>query len=157
MSAADILKILGTHDGIYYRAYSPKDIVISLGIPPENLGAWDFVWARYNKPQVKRFPNLGGRGTFVNNKDKSGIIEIGVAQSSVDCGMMDVLEALGIAIPITVIDAGTAGTSGVLATSCRRVETPEWRRDAMPGIIPFTFEATFMTISWGVQLPGGEI
>lgn len=156
MSASDILKILGTHDRIYYRPYSPRDIVISVGIPPEKLDAWDFVWARYNKPQVKRFGNLGGRGVFVPNIDKSGILEIGVMQSSVDCGVMDIMELMGIAIPITVVDVGTAGTSGVIATSCRRVETPEWRRDAMLGIVLFTYEASFMSISWGIQLPGAE-
>lgn len=156
MSAADILKILGGHSGIYYRPYSPKDIVISVGIPPEKLGAWDFIWARYNKPQVKLFKSLGGRGTFAKNTDKSGIIEIGVMQSSIDCGMMDIMELMGIAIPISIVDIGTGGTSGVLATSCRRVETPEWRRDAMPGITLFTYEASFMSISWGVQLPGLE-
>jgi hypothetical protein len=153
MSATEILKLLGGHDGLYYRAYSPTDIVISAGIPPILISGWDYVFARYNKPQIKRFPNLGGRGRFVNNIDKSGIIEIGILQGAIAGGILDILSSIGIAIPILLIDIGSGGTSGVLSTSCCRTETPEWRREAIPGIIPFTFEATFMTISSGIQLP----
>lgn len=153
MSATDILNLLGGHDGLYYRPYSPNDIVISAGLPPVLVSGWDYVFAHYNKPQTKRFGNLGGRGRFVNNIDKSGIIEIGILQGAIAGGILDVLSSVGIAIPIVLIDIGSGGTSGVLATSCCRVETPEWRREAIPGIIPFTFEATFMAISSGIQLP----
>jgi hypothetical protein len=156
MSASDILNILTGHDGLFYRPYSPSDIIITAGAPPVCVGGWDYVWARYNNPQNKRFPNLGGRGVFVSNTDKSGLLEIGILQGMISGGALDILDTAGVAVPIVVLDKGSGGTSGVVATACRRVSTPEWRRQKLPEIVPFTFEVTHMEISWGLQLPEEE-
>lgn len=152
MSAADIFKILTGHDGIFYRPYSPADVVVSVGAPPDKLTAWDYVLAYHKNPQKKLFQSLGGGGCSANNLNKSGIIELGILQSSIDCGLLDILDQAGIPIPIICVDKGTGGTSGFTALTSQRVDTPKWRRALKAGVIQFTFETNELQIDWGVQL-----
>jgi len=152
MSAADIFKILSGHDGIFYRPYSPTDVVVSVGAPPDKLTAWDYVLAYHKHPQKKVFQSLGGGGCSVNNINTSGIIEVGILQSSTDCGLLDLLDQIGIPMPIICVDKGTGGTSGFTTLGASRVDTPKWRRALKAGVIQFTFETNALQIDWGVQL-----
>jgi hypothetical protein len=155
MGMSDVIKMMGGHDGLYYRPYSVTDVKISVGFIPKLMGAWHYVMAKHNAPQNKRFGSLAGSGVFVGNQNKSGIIEIGMLDGTLDAAISDIFNAVDIAFPIAVIDIGTAGTSGIIALACKRVETPEWRRDALPDITTFTFEAHHLEMSWGLRIPEG--
>lgn len=153
MSIQDVIRILGTHNGRYFRPYDPRNVLINAGAPPVKLDGWNYVFAQHNKAQRKRFSSLGGGGCWARNSNTSGTVEIGFLQGHVSIGALEVLDTMDISIPFVVVDTGTGGTSGFVASNCRRVETPQWRREKLAGITIFTFETKTLDISWGLQLP----
>lgn len=153
MAAADILNILNGGHSEEYVKYSPKDVIITAGIPGQKITGWHYVTAYHNAPQRKLWPNLGGRGVFTPNVNQSGIIEIGIIHGAVSGGALEIIDAAGIPVPIVIADICTGGTSNVLSTSCMRVGNPRWRRSNRLDIVSYQFAATFLSISWGVQLP----
>jgi hypothetical protein len=95
---------------------------------------------------------LGGNGVFVGNQNKSGIIEIAVLSGTITVGGLQVMELTGIPFPIIATDKATGGTSGFVASACRRVSTPEWRRAKFPNFEIFTYATPSLIISEGIRL-----
>ena len=136
-----------------YLPWNIRDVEIFYGTPPVPVHGLEYVFARHNRAQTKRVGSLTGKGCYVNNINKSGIIEFATLRGTVTGGGVEIAEATGIAFPMNIVDKSSGGTSQVAALSCRRVGTPEWRRDEFPGLAIFTFECDNLVISEGVRLP----
>jgi hypothetical protein len=95
---------------------------------------------------------LTGKGIFIPNINSSGIIEIGIMNGSASCAGIELLELTGIPFPLAATDGDTGGTGTILASACRRVGTPEWRREALPSIDIHTFHTPQLIINNGLRL-----
>jgi len=62
------------------------------------------------------------------------------------------MDFTGIPFPIAVTDLDSAGTSTVIASACRLIGTPEWRRSRLPGIKIYTFGTPMLKISDGLRM-----
>jgi hypothetical protein len=156
MSLESLLKALADHspsEEIVYTPYRITDNKITYGIPPIQICGLDHISARHNFPQTGLFMSLTGAGVFASNRNQSGIIEIGLLDGSISCGGIEAMALTGIPFPIAIVDVSSAGTSGVLATACRQVETPEWRREATAGVAVYTFKTPRLIMSHGFHLP----
>jgi hypothetical protein len=156
MGLEALINTLAKHeplDQLAYLPYSINDVAVAFGAPPAPIVSLDYVFARHNAPQNKMFSSLTGSGVFVVNANQSGIVEFGIMNGSISAGVIEVAQTLGIPFPITITDLSSGGTSSVLATACREVETPEWRREAFPGVRVYTFETPRLLIFHGIRLP----
>lgn len=154
MSAA-IAKLLGAFTGekVDYVPYDIENTKIYYGVPPFKIGGFDYVFARRNNPETGMIMGLTGTGVFVDNINKSGIIEIGLQNGSLSGGAMQIANLTGIPFPITITDTSSKGTSTVLGTACRLTKTPEWRRALFPSLTIYTLETPNLLISQGVRIP----
>ena len=139
-------------DKVNYKPYDLRDTVIMYGVPPVPIKGLEYVYAQHMQPRTKLVMSLTGDGVFVGNQNQAGIIEIDIMTGSVSCAGIEVMELTGIPFPMAITDKSTAGTSTVLASACRRVGTPEWRREAFPGISVFTFATPRLLISDGLRM-----
>lgn len=144
---------VGGGEEIDYQHYCLNDTHVKLGIPPIDARGVDFVAARYLAAQNTLFQCLTGKGVFASNENTSGVIELGVLNGSVTQGHIDIMQLTGIPFPINLADTSSGGTSVVTATGCRMLEIPEWRRDAFPGVVVYTFTSSRMYINHGLRLP----
>ena len=135
-----------------YRPYSIKSTEILIGLPPFPVIGLQYVFARHNATQKRLIMGLSGQGVHVANRNQSGVIELGILQGSVTGAGIQVIELTGIPYPIAMVDTDTGGTSSVLAVDCQRVGTPEWRREALPGIDVYTFDTPALILSDGLRL-----
>lgn len=140
-------------DEIALNHYSFTDSKVLLGVPPAPLIGLDYVSVRYAAPQTKRFQCLSGQAIFASNVNRSGVVEVGMMAGSLTQGYIDVQELLGIPYPIIIEDNKSGGTSQVIANQCRLVETPEWKRQAVPGLTIYTFETAEIAVAHGIRLP----
>lgn len=153
MSASLIKKIKELFGNrVNYRPYNIRSTEIMYGTPPTPILGLAYVFARHNRPQTKLIMGFTGTGPFVSNNNSSGIIEIGIMTGSASCAGIEVMDLTGIPFPIIVTDKDSGGTSTVVASACRRTDTPEWRRDKLPGISIFTFSTPRLLISDGLRL-----
>jgi len=140
---------MGEH--VNYRAYNLRDTKILFGVPPVPIKGIDYIMAQHLESQNNLVMGLTGKGVFVSNNNKSGIIEIGLMAGSVSCAVMEVATLAGIPFPIFVNDNKSYGTSNVVATECKRIGTPQWRRSAVPGLEIFTFHTPLLVMSGGIR------
>lgn len=133
--------------------YDFNDTKVLLGVPPVPLIGLDYISARPLSRKAKRFQCLTGSATFVHNISLAGVIELGMLSGSMSQGHIQVNDFAGIPFPILIQDISSGGTSTVIGTGCQLIETPEWRRDAVPGLTIWTFEADRLLVSHGVHLP----
>ncbi len=154
MSSA-IAKLLGAFSGakIDYVPYSMDDVVIMYGIPPFKVGSVDYVFAQHANAEARLVMGLNAEGVFVNNKNKSGIIEFGLLNGSLSGGAIQVANMTGIPFPVAITDKSSKGTSTVLGSACRMIATPGWRRALFPGLTIYTLHTPRLLISQGVRLP----
>jgi len=134
------------------RAYDIGEVKILYGVPPVKIVGLEYIFAKHDAPQTRHIKCLTGGGPFVGNVSSAGIIELGILTGSASCAGIQVMEMTGIPFPISVADLGTGGTSFVAASACRRVDTPEWRREAISGLTIFTFKAARLAMSDGLRL-----
>lgn len=152
MAFTDIIKSLGDYGApnrINYKPYDFQKIQVLAGVPPAPIHGLDFVIAYHNNPQSKLFGCLTGNGAFVANRNHRGIIEFGLQSDCVSAAVLQMLDFTGIPIPLAIIDLTTTGFSSVVASACRRVGTPRFRRRANPELQIYTFEAERLLISIG--------
>lgn len=154
MSSA-IAKLLGAFSGakIDYVPYSMEDVVIMYGIPPFKVGSLDYVFAQRANPEARMVMGLNAKGVFVNNRNKSGIIEFGLQNGSLSGGAIQVANLTGIPFPVAVTDKSSKGTSTVLGSACRMIQTPGWRRALFPDLTIYTLHTPRLLISQGVRIP----
>ena len=154
MSTA-IAKLLGAFSGakIDYVPYSMEDVVIMYGIPPFKIGGLDYVFAQRANPDAAMVMGLNAKGIFVDNRNKSGIIEFGLQNGCLSSGAVQVANMTGIPFPVIVTDKSSAGTSTVLGSGCRVIETPGWRRALFPTLTIWTLHTPRLLISQGVRIP----
>lgn len=152
--SSDIIKNIKNafSDRPFYKPYNIKNTSIMYGIPPVPIRGLQYIFAQHTNPRTALIMGLTGSGVFVGNKNQSGIIEIGILEGTVSGGGIQLLELTGIPFPIMVTDTTSGGTSTVIATACRLVGTPQWRRDRLPDIKPYTFAVENLAISDGVRL-----
>lgn len=150
---ASVLGLAPLRDEMSLLSYSFTDTKILLGAPPFPLVGLQYVSARHINPQVKRFQCLSGRGAFAHNVNQAGVVEIGMLRGSPAQGQIEIAQVTGIPYPIVVQDLASGGTAQVLATACQLVKTPDWKREAVPGVNVYTFETTRLFIAHGIQLP----
>lgn len=156
ISADQLAKLLGVHPEslqLELLAYSFNDTKVLIGAPLKPLLGLEYVSARHLNPQTKRFQCLSGRGVFASNTNQAGIIEIGLLRGSPAQGSIELAQLSGIPYPIIMQDIASGGSSQVVATACQMTSTPEWKREAVPGVNVFTFETTRLFIAHGLQLP----
>lgn len=140
-------------DEVDYLPYNIREQKIFYGAPPiEIKNGLQYVFARLKEPRSKLIMGLNAKGVFVNNLNTSGVVEIALMNGVASCGVIQSINATGIPLPITGVDLQSGGTSGFLATACRLVATPEWRRGKFPGLSIFTFETERLIISGGIRL-----
>lgn len=139
-------------DDINYVPYNFKDMLVSVGTPPVPIRGLHYILSRHDRPQTKYVPSLAGPGPFVANQNMSGTIELGIMSGTVSGAAIQVIDTLGIPFPISIVDAKSGGTSAVVASACRRVGTPEWRRGAVLGIDTYTFRTARLLLSDGIRL-----
>jgi hypothetical protein len=137
---------------INYRPYNIKNTQFLYGAPPVPITGLQYVFAKHDYAQTKLVKCLTGKGIFVSNQSKSGLIELALMQGSPTCAGIQIVDFTGIPFPILITDLDSGGTSTVIASACRRVDTPEWRREAMPGLSIFTFATPRLLISDGLRL-----
>jgi len=152
-TVASLLGLFPATGRIDYTPYDFRDVSVLFGAPIVELRGLDYVLARHNAPQTKRFQCLRGGGVFVSNVNSSGIIEIGVMGGSVSQGQIELMQATGIPYPVIIQDKSSGGSSQVIATACQLVQTPEWKRAAVPETVVYTFETTRLFVAHGVRLP----
>lgn len=156
MATDAILKVLGDHipaEEIIYAPYSIADTKIMYGIPAQTVVGLDYIVVRHNHPQTKCMMGLTGAGLFATNRNQSGIVEIGLLSGTISCGGFDAMDILGIPFPLAIVDKACGGSSGIVATACKRVGTPEWARRAAVGVDVYTFESPRLLIAHGLRLP----
>jgi len=139
-------------DSIQYVPYDLRSTTIMVGMPPVPIKGLVYIVARHNNPQTRYVKSLTGHGVYVANNDRSGTIELGIVRGTVSCAAIQVTDLVGVPYPIAITDTATGGTSSVLAASCRRVGTPEWRRAALPDLAVYTFAADKLIISDGLMM-----
>lgn len=136
-----------------YVAYNVGHTKVFYGTaPPVPIVGWDYFAASHTSAQSKHVASFGTAGVFVSNLNSAGIIEIGIMSTSISCGAIELIDATGAAFPINAVET-TAVMSFVAGTACRKIEVPEWRRELMPGLSVYRFEASRLIISTGVRLP----
>ncbi len=143
----DVLK-----DRVDFLPYNLRDVLVLYGVPPTPIKGLGYVFARHNRSQTRLVMGLSGKGVYLNSKNKSGIIEFATMTGSGTGGIVQLFELTGIPMPIIVQDIASGGTSLATAPSCRRIGTPEWRREKFPGVDIFTFACDNLVISDGVRL-----
>ena len=152
--ALDLIKkvkeLLGTE--VNYLPHDIRDVLVLYSVPPVPVRGLEYVAAWYSTPQTRLVMGLTGNGVYINNNNKSGIIEFATITGTVTGAGVQVAELTGIPFPIVITDKSSGGTSSVAALSCRLITTPEWRRAALPGVDVFTFAAERLEISTGVRL-----
>jgi len=129
-----------------------KDTIITYGTPPVPIVGLESFSATYLQPRSKLVMCLTGKGVFVSNQNRSGLIELVLLSGSVSCGAIQALEAVGIPMPLGAIDNKSAGTSFMLGSACRLIQTPPWRRAARPDRVVFTFHTPRLIVSTGIRL-----
>lgn len=152
--SADLIKSINEFfgDRLNYKPYNIRTTDILYGTPPVPIKGWQYLAAKHDAPQTRLVKSLTSGGVFVSNQCSAGTIEIGLLANSVSVAAIQVIELLGIPFPILVNDKD-AILSTVVASACRRVDTPEWRRESTPGINVFTFATPRLLISDGLRLP----
>lgn len=140
---------------INFEPYNFRDdIKVHLGTaPPVPIIGIDSINVAYLHPRAKLISCLTGGATFVSNRNLNGFVEFVMMDGSPSCAAIQALEILGIPYPIAGVDINTGGTSRFLATACRRVNTPQWRKSRRPSRLVFMFHTTRLLISNGVRLP----
>lgn len=138
---------------IVLTPYDFNDTKVLLGVPPTPLIGLDYISAKLVNRKAKRFQCLTGSATFCNNVNLAGVIELGMLSGSLSQGHIQINDFTGIPFPILIQDNSSGGTSTVVGTGCSLIETPEWRRDAVPGLTIWTFEVDRLLISHGVHMP----
>ena len=149
-----LIKEISKHFGDFpvYKAHNLREVTFLYGTPPVRIVGLQYVLARHNYQQTIPKQCLTGKGVFLANKNNSGIIELGIMTGSASCAGIQVMDFTEIPFPISVSDGTSGGTSTVVASACRRIGTPEWRREKEPGLTIFTFYATRLLISDGLRL-----
>lgn len=132
--------------------YSIAKIDIFYGAPPVPVVGLHYIFARHNVPQTRLIMSLNSSGVFAGNNNKSGIIEMGIMNGSLTCAGFQLMDTTGIPFPIIAVDRTSGGSSQVVASACRRVNTPEWRRAALPGIDIYTFETPRLYMFDGLRI-----
>ena len=150
---ASVLSDMIPEPRIALEPYSFGDVQVFIGAPLTPLFGLDYVAARHVNPQAKRFQCLTGRGVYAHNVNSAGIVEIGMLRGSPAQAIIDLMQASGVPYPLTVQDVRSGGTSQVMATGCQLTETPEWKREALPGVNIYRFETTRLFVMHGMQLP----
>jgi len=152
MSVADILSFINDlADRPNYVAYDFEKVQLMFGVPPAPIKGLSYIFADYYQQQSKLVMSLNGKGVFVANKNKSGIIEFGLLDGVVSNGVVQVTDMTGIPIPIAITDGTTTGTSTIIGTACRLIKTPAWRKERLPGVNIYTFSTPVLLISHGVR------
>ena len=152
MTANLLRKINDLVGDVNYIPYNITDTVVLLGTPQVPITGMEYVFARHDAPQTIMVKSLNGKSVFVDNNNKTGTIEFGLLAGTLANGQIEILNLTGIPFPINIVDTKTGGTSRVLGTACKLVATPEWRREALPGINIYTFQCTRLSISHGIRL-----
>ena len=150
---AQTLGVFPKTNDMVLKPYSFNDTKVIFGAPPFPLVGLEYVMARHVNQQTKRFQCLSGRGVFASNVNQSGIIELGFLRGSPSQFDVQLAQLSGVPFPIVLMDLASGGSSQVVATGCQLTETPEWRREALPGINVYTFETTRLFVAHGIQLP----
>ncbi|MCP4604487.1 MAG: hypothetical protein GY847_28855 [Proteobacteria bacterium] len=151
MSNLELIKsLVGMGTTIHYVPHNITHTNIMYGAPPVSLTGFDSVAAWRNVPSKKRIGSLTGKGLFVTNNNKSGVIEITFLDSTIACVAIEAAGMIGIPFPIIITDSSTK-LALVAGMSCSLVETPQWRRALTPDRVVYHFEATDLTISHGVR------
>lgn len=135
-----------------YVPYNIKDTKIMVGVPSVPIVGLEYIFAKHFQWRTKMRMSLTGRGIFTSNRSSSGMIEVAVLSESASSAAMQTYGLTGVNIPISATDIKTAGTSFFIASNCRLVNTPEWRRAASPGLAIFTFHTPRLLISNGLRL-----
>lgn len=151
-----LLRVLGLaplRDDMDLSPYRFTDTKVIVGVPPLPLVGLEYVAARHLNQQTKRFQCLSGRGVFTGNVNTAGVVEIGMLRGSPSQGLITQAQLTGIPYPINMVDIGSGGSSQVLATGCQLIDTPEWKREALPGVNVYMFETTRLFVAHGIQLP----
>jgi len=138
---------------VNYLPYNIADTSIVLGTPQVPMVGVEYVWARYDAQQTTMIKSLNGKSIFVSNNNRTGTIEFGLLDGTASNGAVEILNLTGIPFPINIVDSKTGGTSRVLGTACRLIATPEWRRDAIPGVNIYTFSCARLEVNQGIRLP----
>lgn len=138
---------------IAYYPWNINDTKILYGDPLTHLRDIEYVICKYNFTQVKLFHSLASGGVFVNNRNQSGTIEVGIANWSISVGRIEMASLTGIPYQLHITDLISVGTSNVVATKCKQTDTPEWKREAAPGIKIYTFETPKLVITQGIHSP----
>jgi len=138
---------------IVLTPYDFNDTTVLLGVPPVPLIGLDYISAKLVNKISMRFQCLTGKAAFCSNVNLAGVIELGMLAGSLSQGHIQINDFVGIPYPILIQDKSSGGTSMIAGTGCKLVETPEWRRDAVPGLTIWTFEADRLFISHGIHLP----
>jgi hypothetical protein len=134
-----------------YLPYNINDTVITIGLPPVPVNGLQYIAARYTAVQSRYIPSLTGGGVYVSNLNGRGVIEIALMSESATVGAIQAYSLTGVPIPIYATDRATGGTSFCAAPETKVITTPEWKREAFPGLTIFTFEAKRLLISHGVR------
>ena len=138
-------------DRINFVAYDLRDTLILFGVPPSPIKGVDYVFAQHLNPQNVLIMGLTAKGVFASNLNTSGIIELGLMRGSPAAALIEVTLLSGIPVPISIIDEATSGTSTVLASACRRTDTPQWRRGAVPDLEVYTFSTPRLIMTGGLR------
>jgi hypothetical protein len=154
MLASTLIQIIsGVLGDIIYTPHSMANVEVRIGVPPLPLKGLGYVFAYHNNPQSKMIMSLNGKGVFVGNRNKSGVVELGIMDATISTAELQILEMTGIPFPIVITDTSTAGTSTVVGSACRRVGTPQWRREASPSLQIYTLATPRLLVSGGIRLP----
>ena len=136
---------------VHYLPYSIGDTVVLLGTPQVPIEGLQYVWASFDAPQRVMVKSLNAKCIWVPNNNKTGTIEFALLPGTVSNGVVELLTLTGIPFPINILDNSTLGTSRVLGASCQLTTTPEWRREALPGLNVYTFSTNRLDIAHGVR------
>lgn len=152
----DFIKTVGraiTGDAIevYYQPYSISDVLLTAGVPPTPLHGIEAIRAIRTVPKTRLQMCLTGSGTFVNNRNLSGQIDITTMKGGKADAVLQLLDMAGIAFPIYCVDRGTDGSAFILGSSCREINTPEWRKSRTNGLTVHTFRVSKLVISGGIR------
>jgi hypothetical protein len=154
MSVASLINTINSASGaeIPYQPYDFSNVSVLVGTPPLKITGLQYILSRHNAPQTTLVMSLTGGGVFLGNHNMSGIIELGILSGTVSGAAIQMINLAGIPFPVAITDDASGGTSTVLASGCRRVGTPEWRRSAVTGIDIYTFETPRLLLSDGLLL-----
>lgn len=154
MSVAEIAKALAGIGNLNPKFdFIPYDITkvqVVYGVPSMPVIGLDYVFAKRNRPDKTLVMGLTGQGRYLSNRNNSGTIEIGLLDGSPSQAGFELAALSGIPFPMAVYDRDCL-LSGVVAISCVLIETPEWRRELFPGVVPYTFAADNLKISHGFR------